>query len=481
MIELSDTLNLCVLSLTPFLVLLLDLVLVAFFALMAFRAESSTRWRLASLALVFLLSFAIDLIRILEFRSPWFTLANSLWNCFYLFCLAYLTGTRRAFGIALLVVTTLATTAMFLAGVPYDFISSITNAILALGGMVLMGRLYLRTRGFGSGTLTALWFLFLIHGASYHLAAGAGELALSYGFFIAVLILWCQTVFGYIHLPREIEGKVPVRLPLAYPIATMALGGVLDLGFNTLASRLAVDHKTVWIALLALGVVGGILLPLLAAYARHRLRLVANADEIEQRLEERTAETVRQQHLLEEQNLLLQSKAEELARLAATDSLTSLANRRAGWQTLKDECERSTRYSSPLACAMFDVDHFKAINDRFGHDVGDEVLKAVARAIRDGIRTTDTLCRFGGEEFLLICPGIDDDGAEKLAERLRTTVAGLTLRDELDVTISGGVAAFRPGDDINSVIKRADSALYEAKRFGRDCIVVARPNDGPLT
>jgi len=475
------TLDVCVLSLAPILVLLLDWVLVVFFGLMAFRAEPALRWRLLLFALVYLLSFPIDFLRFLEIETPLLTLANSIWNCVYLFGIALLIGARRSIGLTLLGTTLLVTCALYLSGVRPGLVSSATNAILALGGTALLGHLYLRTRGFGSGALAALWFLFLIHGASYHLAAGGGRLTLSYGFFIAVLILWCQMIFGYVHLPRELQGKVPVRLPPVYPLALAVLGGGSDLAFNLLAPRYAAEGETAWIGALALCAAVGILAPLLAAYARHRLRLVANADEIEQRLAERTAETFRQQKLLEKQNRLLQQKAVELARLASTDPLTTLANRRAGWQRLTEECERSARYRSPLACVMFDVDHFKAINDELGHDVGDEVLKSVAEVIRKGIRTTDTLCRFGGEEFMLICPGIEEDGAEKLAQRLRAAVAAMDVREGLEVTISGGVAAFALGDDINSVIKRADSALYEAKRFGRDCIVVAPSGGDPLT
>jgi diguanylate cyclase (GGDEF)-like protein len=119
---------------------------------------------------------------------------------------------------------------------------------------------------------------------------------------------------------------------------------------------------------------------------------------------------------------------------------------------------------------MLDLDHFKSVNDRLGHGVGDQVLQTVARAISRTLRETDLAARWGGEEFLLILPSTSLESAVACAERVRNLVADLPLATGDRVTVSGGVAQLRHGEDLADVVARADQALYEAKAAGRNQI-----------
>ena len=129
---------------------------------------------------------------------------------------------------------------------------------------------------------------------------------------------------------------------------------------------------------------------------------------------------------------------------------------------------------------MVDLDHFKAVNDKFGHGVGDTVLSEVARRLRAAARPVDSVARFGGEEFVVILPGCGADDARTVAERLRSRLAdhpvvvGQSL--QLDVTASIGIATAEPGEPPSVLLTRADVALYDAKRGGRDRVVVADPS-----
>lgn len=159
--------------------------------------------------------------------------------------------------------------------------------------------------------------------------------------------------------------------------------------------------------------------------------------------------------------------------LAEHDALTQLPNRRRLDTELTAEWERSRRYARPLSFLMIDLDRFKQLNDTHGHLVGDEMLHAVAVAVRDALRTTDTAYRYGGEELAVLLRETDLDGALLLAERIRSTIAGLTLpTSDARVTASIGVAQQGPGmPDAAAMVATADAALYAAKRGGRDRVV----------
>ncbi|WP_046079483.1 GGDEF domain-containing protein [Halomonas sp. HG01] len=159
--------------------------------------------------------------------------------------------------------------------------------------------------------------------------------------------------------------------------------------------------------------------------------------------------------------------------LARHDDLTGLLNRRAGMARLEEEIARSHRQDSPLCVAIVDLDHFKQINDRHGHATGDEVLAGVAELVQANLRCYDILARMGGEEFLVILPGVTHAQAHETLERLRTRVASASLgRSALAVTLSAGIASLRADDASHVLLERADRALYRAKQDGRNRTLV---------
>lgn len=159
--------------------------------------------------------------------------------------------------------------------------------------------------------------------------------------------------------------------------------------------------------------------------------------------------------------------------LSVTDTLTQLFNRRKLDETLDYEVERARRYAHPLSVVLFDVDHFKAVNDHFGHQVGDAVLVAIGSLVAGQIRTTDIAGRWGGEEFLLVCPETDAGGALALAEKLRQAIDGHRFPDAASATCSFGVAELTKAEDGGQLVGRADSALYRAKAGGRNRVELA--------
>lgn len=161
----------------------------------------------------------------------------------------------------------------------------------------------------------------------------------------------------------------------------------------------------------------------------------------------------------------------QLSREARSDSLTGLLNRRALGEILAEEAERARRYERPLSILLLDIDHFKRVNDEFGHDLGDEVLYQMAQTCLSSLRASDRVGRWGGEEFLVLLPETSPEEALVLAERLRQKVAETvcTARGRrMQVTVSIGVASLAPDESWESTYARVDGALYEAKRGGRN-------------
>lgn len=186
----------------------------------------------------------------------------------------------------------------------------------------------------------------------------------------------------------------------------------------------------------------------------------------------------------------LRAAQDELVRLAHTDYLTGLHNRRFFMQRLQEECERVRRHGSNLSVLLFDLDHFKQVNDTYGHDLGDRVLKRVADVSVSIKRITDVAARIGGEEFALLLPETDQRGAVQLAQRLRESVAEMRIKelesaDQLvprrsTVTTSVGVATVGArSHDIDNVLNYADEALYKAKSSGRNAVCCAEITDRP--
>ncbi len=166
---------------------------------------------------------------------------------------------------------------------------------------------------------------------------------------------------------------------------------------------------------------------------------------------------------------------------ALLDALTGIPNRRYLDQSLDGHMTALARHGWSLGLLMVDIDHFKSFNDSYGHDVGDRVIKLVARTLEHNLRGNDLLGRWGGEEFLVILPGATAEALEQAAERLRIMVEGSSMvhdTERLGVTISVGGTLARRGESADSALRRADGCLYQAKDAGRNQVCVSQPLEG---
>jgi diguanylate cyclase len=168
----------------------------------------------------------------------------------------------------------------------------------------------------------------------------------------------------------------------------------------------------------------------------------------------------------------------ELARARAMcceDELTRCLNRRGLQQAFERECARAQRSGQPLSAALIDIDNFKTVNDRFGHDVGDQALTHLTRLTQDALRASDMVGRWGGEEFVLILPDTGLTAASQVLARLQESLRRHPLQVQgqaLALTFSGGLTACAPGEGCESMLRRADDALYAAKRAGKNRVMV---------
>ncbi|MCF6188792.1 MAG: sensor domain-containing diguanylate cyclase, partial [Desulfobulbaceae bacterium] len=167
----------------------------------------------------------------------------------------------------------------------------------------------------------------------------------------------------------------------------------------------------------------------------------------------------------------LKEAEEKLQRLSTTDPLTGAYNRRMFMDMLSREMTRSGRYGEPFSLLMFDLDHFKRVNDTYGHDVGDRVLVEIVELSMELIRQSDILARWGGEEFMVLLPQTNPDMALALGERLRQRISEYRFTDAGRLTVSIGVAHQQQLDTIDSLLKRVDTAMYRAKETGRNRVV----------
>ncbi len=176
----------------------------------------------------------------------------------------------------------------------------------------------------------------------------------------------------------------------------------------------------------------------------------------------------------------LQAAKEELRLQSMTDFLTGILNRRAVLERLEAEISRTSRENGSLGLAILDIDHFKAVNDTWGHLAGDDVLKEVARRVHGSLRAYDVFGRVGGEEFLIVLPGTAIGSVKGVGERLRSAVAQpavSTHKGPVRVTVSLGATVWKMGEGIDSLMERADRALYLAKEKGRNRVEVLIPGD----
>ena len=200
------------------------------------------------------------------------------------------------------------------------------------------------------------------------------------------------------------------------------------------------------------------------AYQQERDLIEQNEKLLQMNADLEALVTMRTQELVE--------KNQQLEILSVTDKLTGLFNRRKLDEAIEKELELSARYGVELALILVDIDHFKHVNDSYGHAAGDMVLAGVADVLRTCTRDTDSLGRLGGEEFVVLCRRSSRDGAIAAAENLRIAIAGHAFPGAGPLTASFGVAAYRNGDSRDSLLERADAALYSAKRNGRNRVEV---------
>jgi len=276
------------------------------------------------------------------------------------------------------------------------------------------------------GTAAVVVSATLLYGL--YVAPPAGTYAAS----AAAIMLWVPLLFVFCAI--AFDGATSLRYSIALALVVVAI---------TLPHAVATRAGT--------GATDGLFFPL-QAYLAYAVTIVALYffSDIRQRVS------------------IMEEMARTMRRLANTDALTGLANRRQAEEQLLRELRRAERYGRRFSVLLMDIDHFKGLNDRYGHLAGDDVLIDLARRIQRMVRGADTVARWGGEEFMLLAPetGIEDAG--RLAEMIRQHVAGHTLAERYRCTLSLGVAAYRPGDSVQAVIARADAALYQAKRGGRN-------------
>ncbi len=204
-------------------------------------------------------------------------------------------------------------------------------------------------------------------------------------------------------------------------------------------------------------------------YLQEELAWHQQAEESEQVLRERLIK-------LEQESSELRARMLEAHHLALLDSVTGLPNRLAYEERIEQELARWKRFGNPLTMLIWDVDDFKSINDRFGHQAGDKALRVIAQSLKARLRATDFIARFGGEEFVCLLCGAQGEEALAVAEEMRQSVESNGFHSQgkpVPVTISCGVASFIAGDSLDDVFSRADRALYEAKRKGKNCCHLA--------
>jgi diguanylate cyclase (GGDEF)-like protein len=171
----------------------------------------------------------------------------------------------------------------------------------------------------------------------------------------------------------------------------------------------------------------------------------------------------------------MREMSRKFERQAKRDPLTGLLNRRGMRENFKQELDRSQRYNNVLTVMMCDIDYFKTVNDQYGHDIGDEIIKSLATILESGLRKQDSVARWGGEEFLFLLPETNGNHAMQLAEKLRIKIEETQYKQDdktFSVTVSIGLHQIDSTDTINKAITKADTNLYKAKDQGRNrCII----------
>jgi diguanylate cyclase (GGDEF)-like protein len=265
------------------------------------------------------------------------------------------------------------------------------------------------------------------------------------------------------------------------PIGTIVAGCFVQPRFAAIVSNRNAADAELYSGLLTVGTNAGSTQCLLARIWRAdgQIRIVAEYNikellSLNESVLELSRDSAAAQLDIAQANLRLQQSETRIRSLALTDQLTGVGNRRRLEQALEEEISRAGRSGDKLSALMADLDHFKRVNDTYGHGAGDKVLRAFGDTLRGNTRPTDVLGRYGGEEFVVVMPDTAREQAILTAERLRISFAsGLIAPLAEPMTVSIGAVEFAPGESGDAFLRRVDDALYEAKRQGRNRVVAA--------
>jgi two-component system cell cycle response regulator len=265
------------------------------------------------------------------------------------------------------------------------------------------------------------------------------------------------------------------------PIGTIVTSHFVQPSFAAIVSCPNAGDTELYSGLLAIGTYSGQMHSLLARIWRTggEIRVVAEYNikellRLSDSVLKLNRDTAAAQLETVQANLRLQQREAEIRTLSLTDQLTGVGNRRRLEQALVEEISRVGRSGTKLSALMADLDHFKRVNDTYGHGAGDKVLETFGDILRGNTRPTDVLGRYGGEEFVVLMPNTAKEQAAIFAERLRMTLASTLIAPLAEpITISLGAVEFVPGESGDAFLHRVDAALYEAKRSGRNRVVAA--------
>jgi len=279
---------------------------------------------------------------------------------------------------------------------------------------------------------------------------------------------------GY-HAILARDGKSAIKIVKTKPVDVILLDLVLpDIDGNEVCRWLKLDHDTKGIPIIMLTVKSSTMEKVAGLKAGADDYLPKPYNEVE--LNARIFASLRTKALqdeLREKNRQMEIVLSQVETLAITDPLTELFNRRHFEAVIEKEFNRTVRYKSPTSCLMIDIDHFKSINDEYGHRTGDMVIREIAKIIKDCLRKVDTIARWGGEEFVILLPGTGKEKAFTAAERIMKTVSDHSFSGiSKQITVSIGIASVPESsiDNAEKLIDASDNALYEAKSKGRNCI-----------
>jgi two-component system, cell cycle response regulator len=274
------------------------------------------------------------------------------------------------------------------------------------------------------------------------------------------------------------DGKSAIKAAKTHPVDLIILDLVLpDMDGTKISRWLKLDQDTKSIPIIMLTAKGTTMDKVtgLKAGADDYLSKPYNSIELTARISA-SLRTKALQDELKEKNQLLEEVLAQLEALSMTDPLTEIYNRRFFWNVFEKEFAKSLRFGTPISCIITDADHFKSVNDEYGHNIGDNVLKEIAKIMKNCMRQMDTVARWGGEEFIILLPDTDKTHAINAASRILSDISGYSFEGvPKRITVSIGIASL-PGSGIDSpekLIAASDAALYKAKANGRNRIEIA--------